>query len=331
MGGTRRVVHLDRFGEPSVMRWVEESAAEPRDGEVSVAVDAVGVNFADTMVRRGEYLRDQPIDFAPGFEAAGRVLHDPSGRLSAGTPVAVWVEQGGGYATQVCGRANRVYPVAPGTDPFVVAGLFLQGITALYAVERFARVEAGQAVLVHAAAGGLGGLCTQLCAAADATVIATASTDAKRAIAREHGADHAIAADPETLVREVRERTGGAGCDAVIDGVGGPLFAPSLKALAFRGRYVVVGAASQAPATLDVRTLMPRNQTVVGFIVARIAEVEPGEPQNALDRVLAAHAQGRLRPRIEVLPADELVRVHEMIEARRQVGKYVLDMQEVGT
>lgn len=327
---TRKVVRLDGFGGPDVMRWVEEPILEPGPEEVSVAVEAVGVNFADTMVRRGEYRRDQALEFTPGFEAAGRVLAGPSGGPAPGTRVAVFAEQGGGYASQLCAPRHRVYPVPADTPPTTVAGVFLQGITALYAVERYADVHEGDVVLVHAAAGGVGGLTTQLCVQAGGRVIGTASTAAKREVARRHGATTTIPSEPEGLAAAVRDATGGRGCDAVIDGVGGPLFGPSLKSLAFGGRYVVVGSASQQPAHLDTRALMPRGQTVSGFVVARVAEQDPAEPQRALDRVLDAVASGRLRTDISVLPADDLVHAHELIEGRSRSGKLVLDLDGLG-
>jgi NADPH2:quinone reductase len=330
MGGRRHVVRLERFGEPGVMRWVEEDASEPGPGEVSVAVDAIGVNFADTMVRRGEYRRDQPLDFTPGFEAAGRVLADPSGRLAAGTPVAVFAEHGGGYATQLCAPADRVYPISRDVPATAVAAIFLQGVTTLYAVDRYGRVGPGDTVLVHAAAGGVGALSTQLCASMGASVIATASSEVKRQVAARHGAAHTLPSEPDGFTAQVRELTSGRGCDVVLDGVGGPVFAPSLKALAFGGRYVVVGSASQQPAMLDARALMPRGQTVAGFVVARVAEQDPGEPQRALDRVVDMQAEGRLRPEVSVLAPTDLARAHELIESRRLTGKIVLDTSGFG-
>lgn len=325
MAATRQVVRLESFGGPGVMRWVEEDASEPEPGEVSVAIEAIGVNFADTMVRRGEYRRDQPLDFTPGFEAAGRVLADPSGRLAAGTRVAVFAEQGGSYATQLCAPAGRVYPVSRDVPATAVAAIFLQGITTLYAVERYGRVLPGDVVLVHAGAGGVGALSTQLCVSRGASVIATASTEPKRRVAAGHGAAHTLPSEPDGLAAELRELTGGHGCDVVLDGVGGPLFAPSLKALAFGGRYVVVGSASQQPAMLDTRALMPRGQIVAGFVVARVAEQDPAEPQRALDRVIDMQADGRLRPEVTILAPADLPHAHELIESRRHTGKIVLD------
>jgi NADPH2:quinone reductase len=330
MSETRQMVALDRFGGPEVMRWVDGPVPEPQPGEVLVDVDAIGINFADTMVRRGEYRRDQPLSFTPGFEVAGRLREDPSGAIAAGTRVVVFAENGGAYADVVAAPAHRVLPTGEETDPVVAAGLFLQAVTAWYAVDRYARVAAGHRVLIHAAAGGVGGLSTQMCVRRGATVIATASTPEKRAIATAHGAQVTLAPDPDTLAQAVREATGGRGVDAVIDGVAGDLFPPSLRALGFGGRYVVVGAASQKAAPLDARVLMPRNQSVSGFVMARVADEDPREPLAGLQHVLAEHAAGRLRPQIEVLRREDLADAHARIEARTQTGKLVLDLRDAG-
>jgi NADPH2:quinone reductase len=323
---TRRVVSLERFGPPEVMAWAEAPMPERGDDEVLVAVEAIGVNFADTMVRRGEYRRDQPLSFTPGFEVAGRVVEGPADGPAPGSLVVVFTEHGGGYADHVVAPRDHVFTVAPELDATAAAALFTQGVTAWYAVHRYGAVQPGETVLVHAAAGGLGALCVQLSAEHGARVIATASTPEKLEIARGHGAAEAVLSEPDTLAAAVRDLTGGRGADVVIDGVGGPLFAPSMRALAFNGRYVVAGSASQAPAELDVRALMPRGQTVVGFVVARVAELDPAEPQRAFDEVQARYADGRLRPQLTVLGPDELTRAHELIESRALTGKLVLEV-----
>lgn len=323
---TRNLIALERFGGPEVMRWVEAEAPEPGPDEVAVKIEAIGVNFGDTMVRRGEYRRDQPLDFTPGFEAAGRVVASPGGTPAVGERVIVFNDNGRGYADLLVVPAHRVFPVPEDVDPNVLAAIFIQGTTAWYALHRFGSVLGGDWVLVHAGAGGVGGLAIQLAVAAGARPIATASSEAKLEVARRHGAEHAILADPETLAARVRELTDGHGVDVVVDGVNGPLVAPSMKAMAFHGRYVVAGAASQEAGPIDTRGLMPRNQSIAGFVTARIIERDPGEPQRAINAVLAAWRAGDLRPEMTVLPPREIVRAHEMLESRAHHGKIVIDL-----
>jgi NADPH2:quinone reductase len=321
----RHLVALESFGGPEVMRWVEAEAPAPGPDEVAVAVEAIGVNFGDTMVRRGEYRRDQPLDFTPGFEAAGRVLESPSADLEVGQRVLVFNDNGRGYADLLVVPRRRVFPVPDDIDPNVLAALFIQGTTAWYALHRFGYLAAGEWALIHAGAGGVGGAAIQLARAAGARPIATASSEEKLEVARGHGAEHAILSDPDTLAATVRELTDGHGADVVVDGVNGPLAAPSLKAMAFHGRYVVAGAASQEAGPIDTRALMPRNQSIAGFVTARIIDRDPAEPQRAIDAVLAAWRAGDLRPETVVLPPGEVVRAHELLEARDHHGKIVLD------
>jgi NADPH2:quinone reductase len=318
---------MERFGPPDVMAWVDGPVPARGPDEVLVAVDAIGVNFADTIVRRGEYRRDQSLDFTPGFEVAGRVLEGPADGPALGATVLVFTEMGGGYADTVLAPRDHVFTVAEGVSPRDAAALFTQGVTAWYAVHRYGRLQPGETVLVHAGAGGLGALCIQLAVDLGARVIATASTPEKLAVARDHGASEILISDPETLTASVREATGGIGAQVVIDGVGGPLFIPGLRALAFGGRYIVAGSASQAPAMVDVRTLMPRGQTIVGFVVARVAEQDPAEPQLAFDEVQRLFLQGRLRPQVTVMRADDVGRAHELIESRSLTGKVVLALE----
>jgi NADPH2:quinone reductase len=321
MSGARRrhLVALERFGGPEVMRWVEADAPDPGPDEVAVAVEALGVNFGDTMVRRGEYRRDQPLDFTPGFEAAGRVVEDPSGDLALGQRVIVFNDDGRGYADLLVAPRRRVFAVPGDVDPTVLAAIFIQGTTAWYSLHRFGYLAAGDWVLIHAGAGGVGGLAIQL-------AVAAASSEEKLEVARGHGAEHAILADPDTLAAQVRELTDGHGADVVVDGVNGPLVAPSMKAMAFHGRYVVAGAASQAAGPIDTRALMPRNQSIAGFVTARIIDRDPAEPRRAIDAVLAAWRAGQLKPEMTVLPPEEVVRAHEMLEDRAHHGKIVLDL-----
>lgn len=321
----RRAVVLERFGPPGVMRLEEQELREPRDEEVLVAVDAIGVNFADAMVRRGEYRRRQPLSFTPGFEVAGKVLATgPGAAIAPGTSVVVFTEYGGGYADHVLAPEARVYEAPPDIAPVDLAGLFVQGVTAWYAVHRYGCVQPGEWVLIHAAAGGVGGLAVQLTGLVGGRSIGTASTEPKLAVAAEHGADATVLATPEAIRAEVPALTGGAGANVVIDGVGGPLFAPSLDVLANGGRYVVAGAASQEPSTFDARRLMPRAQTVCGFIVARVADQSPEEPKAALWKLCELLRGGKLKLDLTLMPFEEVERAHEQIESRRQTGKIVL-------
>ena len=145
-----RAFVLDAFGPPDVLRLEERATSAPGPGEVLVDVEAAGVNFGDTMIRRGEYLRDQPLSMAPGCEVVGRVAVSGDGADAApGLRVAGWVEAGGAYSDRVIVPAHRVYPVPEDVPAAAVAAVFLQGTTADYAVHRYGRTQPGEWVLVH--------------------------------------------------------------------------------------------------------------------------------------------------------------------------------------
>lgn len=325
----RHEVVLDRFGGPNVMKWARRAVPRRLTGEVRVEVEAIGVNFGDTIVRRGQYRRNQSLSFTPGFEAVGRVSEcDPDDAALLGRRVVVFLEHGRGYADTIISPRDRVYPIGDEVPAVVAAALFIQGTTAWYALHRFGGVVAGDVVLVHAAAGGVGSMAVQLATAAGAVVVATASTEYKRDLAIRLGADVALPSEADTLTAAVREYTGGRGVDIVVDGVNGPLLAPSLSALAFGGRYVVTGASSQEPGWMDTRKLMPRAQTIAGFVTGRIIERDAREPRRALDAVLAAYASNALQPQIRVFHADEIVKAHEQLESPDHTGSLVLDLQQ---
>ena len=320
---------LDGFGSPDVLRLAERPTPVPAAGEVLVDVDVAGVNFGDTMIRRGEYLRNQPLSMAPGTEVVGHVAAvGPGADHAVGTRVAGWLEAGGGYADRVIVPAHRVYPVPDDLPSAAIAAVFIQGVTAAYAIHRFGWTSTGDHVLVLGAGGGVGGLALQLAKAAGATAIGAASSEAKRAVVLANGAAAALdSSDPDRLTERVREITVGHGVDVVVDGVGGPLFGPSLRALAPRGRYVVVGAATQQPAMLDVRHLLVRNQSVCGFIIAHVADEDPAEPGRTLQELCDLVRRGELKPRYEVKPLEDAPDVHRRIEDRSLTGKVILEVR----
>lgn len=285
-----------------------------------------GVNFGDTMIRRGEYLRDQPLSMSPGCEAVGRVVAvGASVKSRLGTRVAAFVEKGGAYADRILAPAAATVPVPDDLSAAAIAAVFLQGTTAHWALHRYGRTAPGETVLVHAAGGGVGGLAVQLAKLAGARVIATASSEAKREAARRLGADVAIdSSRPEELAAAVRAASEGRGADVVVDGVGGPLFTPSLAALALNGRYVIAGSASQSPAEFDARRLLVRGQHVCGFMLARVVEVDPREPGRTLLELCDLLRSGSLTPLVETVPLEQAADAHRRLDQRSVTGKIVL-------
>src|ERR1700685_345022 len=249
-----RVVQVDRRGGPEVLNVTEREAPRPGPGQVVVDVAAAGVNYMDIYQREGVggYRPDLP--FVPGAEGAGTVSAggECAAHLAVGEPVA-WAGPGSSYAEQVALPANRVFPVPPGVSLQVAGAVILQGMTAHYLVTSTYPVREGDIAVVHAAAGGVGLLLTQMVKRRGGIVVATTSGGDKAELARGAGADHITSYDNFRAV--VDDVTDGVGAHVVYDGVGKDTFDDGLAALRPRGMMVLYGAASGQVPPLDPQRL----------------------------------------------------------------------------
>jgi NADPH2:quinone reductase len=230
-----RAVVVTRFGGPEVLELRDVPEPQPGPGQLLVAVEAIGVNFRDVYECSGAYGGEPP--FVAGVEGAGRVV-------KTGERVA-WVAAPGSYAERAVVDEAKAVPVPDGVPPELAAAALLQGITAQYLATSTYPIEAGETVVVHAAAGGVGRLLVQLAKVRGARVIATTSGGDKEAAARSAGADDVIGYDG--FADRVRELTGGEGAAVVYDGIGSTTFEQSLAALRRRGTLVLYGSASGDP------------------------------------------------------------------------------------
>ncbi|XVV01420.1 quinone oxidoreductase family protein [Actinosynnema sp. CA-248983] len=316
------VVHAT--GGPEALEFGEIEAHTPGPGELLVDVAAAGVNFIDTYHREGRY--PLPLPFGVGLEGAGRVAAvgpDVTG-VAVGDRVA-WAHAAGSYAEQAVVPAAAAVPVPEGVDEETAAALMLQGMTAHYLVASTYPVQEGDTVLIHAAAGGVGLLLVQLAKARGARVIATVSTEAKEALAREAGADDVIRYDQVEFAPVVRELTGGKGVAAVYDGVGASTFEGSLASLRVRGYLVLFGASSGAVPPFDPQRLNQAGAVYLtrpslGAYTATWEELEWRARE-----LFAAVESGDLKVRIGGrYPLADARRAHEDLEGRRTTGKLLL-------
>ncbi|MHB1873670.1 MAG: quinone oxidoreductase family protein, partial [Streptosporangiaceae bacterium] len=249
-----RAVVVAEHGGTEVLRIADRPDPVPGPGQLLVDVAAAGVNFADIYARQGLPPYGTPVPYVPGSEGAGTVAAAGRGAegFAPGDQVA-WTGVPGSYAERVLVPADRAVPVPAGTDLTMAAAIMLQGMTAHYLCHDTFPVGPGDPVVVHAAAGGVGLLLTQMIEMRGGVVIATASTDDKRALAGQAGADHVTGYDAFGEV--VREVTGGQGAAAVFDGVGQATFVASLASLRPRGMMVLYGAASGPVPPLELQRL----------------------------------------------------------------------------
>lgn len=324
MATTTRAIRVHQTGGPEVLRWEEVPLAVVGAGEVRIRHTAVGLNFIDTYHRTGLYPVLLPM--TPGSEAAGVVEEVGAGvgHVRVGDRVAYGTGPLGAYAERRVMPADPLVVLPRGVDDRVAAAVMLKGMTAQYLARRMRPLSAGDAVLVHAAAGGVGLLLCQWLAHLGVHVMGTVSTQAKADLARAHGVNQVIFANEDVPAR-VKELTNGRGAVVVYDSVGKDTFAASLDALAPRGLLVSFGQSSGPVGPFDPRLLAQKGslfmtRPTLGHYVATRAELEATAAE-LFDLV----GRGVLRVRVDqTYPLAEAARAHADLEARRTTGSTLL-------
>ncbi|GMU41034.1 MAG: oxidoreductase [Chloroflexota bacterium] len=308
-----------------------EDAPQPvlTAGGVRIAVHAAGVNFADLLIARGEYQEKPAHPFSPGMEAAGTVLEVAPGvtHVAPGDRVLAFLDFGG-YAEEVVAPARDVARIPDAMDWDTAASFPVVYATSHLALRHRARLEPGEVLLVHGASGGVGLTAVEVGKAAGATVIATASSDDKLEVARQHGADHLVRSDGE--VREqVLALTGGA--DVVYDPVGGDLFTASLRVIRPGGRILVIGFASGTVPQIPANHLLVKDAAALGFSLGQVRRRRPEAVQEALVELLRWYAEGRLRPLVSAtFPFEQAIEAMRLLRDRRSTGKVVVRIRPDG-
>jgi NADPH:quinone reductase len=317
-----RAIVVTATGGPEVLEARDVAPPEPGAAQLLVEVEAVGVNYRDVYEREGRYGGTPP--FVAGVEGAGRVVAVGEGAedVSPGERVA-WCAAAGSYAELVALDAARAVPVPDGVSSELAAAALLQGMTAHYLAYDTYAIRPGDDVLVHAAAGGVGLLLTQIAAARGARVIGTASTDEKARLASAAGAADVVPYDG--FGERVRELTGGAGAAVVYDGVGAATFDESLASLRERGTLVLFGAASGPVPPFDPMQLERSGSLFLTRPSLRHYTATREELLRRAAAVLGAVADGELEVRIGArYRLEEARKAHEDLEARRTTGKLLL-------
>jgi NADPH:quinone reductase len=300
-----KAVLLREVGGPEQLELADVPDPEPRDGEVVVRVRAAGINFLDVLIRKGEYAQQPELPMVPGVEVAGEV----DGRRVIALPDA-------GYAELAVAREDSLVPLPDGASFEEGAAFLMTYLTAFIPLTRQVPLRDGVTVLVHAAAGGVGSAAVQLAQHMGARVIATASSEEKRAFALEQGADEAYSY--EDFADAVR-------ADVVIDPVGGDLVAESLKVLEPLGSHVLIGYAGGLWEEMNPALLVGRNVSLHGFYLGRLMRHRPELVQTAIRELVPLWEQGAVRPVVgATFPLEQAADAHRLIEERKSVGKVVL-------
>ena len=308
-----RAIVFERNGGPEVLELKEVPAPDPGEGEVLVDVEAIGVNYRDVYERNGGGYGSEPPAII-GVEGAGKIR-------DSGERVA-WAHVAGSYAEQIAYPRERLVPIPDRVSTEVAAAALLQGMTAHYLAADSYPIAPGDWVLVHAAAGGVGLLLTQIAKARGGRVIATTSTEEKANLARGAGADEVIGYDG--FAARAREITGGEGVAAIYDGVGKATFLDGFKALGPAGRMILYGAASGRPDPIDPGMLVAGSWYVQRPTLGTYTRT-PELLQERARAVFELIESGKLDVRIGArYPLEEARQAHEHLEGRKTTGKILL-------
>jgi NADPH2:quinone reductase len=312
-----RCVQIEEFGGPEVLAVADLPKPEPGEGEVLIEVSRAGINFADTHQRENSYLARYEVPLVLGGEVAGTTLD--------GNRVVALVGSGG-YAEYAVANKAAVFPIPDGVDDGVALALIIQGLTAWHLFKTSAKLAEGESVVVISGAGGVGNLALQLAKPFGAgRVIATASTEEKRAKTLELGADAAVDPAEDDLKGALIEANEGRPVDVVLEMSGGRVFEQSADALAPFGRIVAYGIASREPNTVDTGRLMRKSRAVVGFWLMHCLGRRDMMEEPLADLFERA-ARGELVPQMgDTYALSEVRQAHEDLQARRTSGKLLLD------
>ena len=315
-----RAFQVQSFDSPAALQDV--AAPTPAKGEVSLQIEACGLNFADLLMAKGTYQDTPPVPFTLGMEVCGTVLAlgDGVNTPAIGTRVAVFGGQGGLAETGVF-PAALCREVPPEMSPEIAAGFQVAYGTSHLALTRRAKLQSGETLLVLGAAGGVGLTAVEIGKAMGATVIAVARGAEKLAIAKAAGADHLIDASSD-ITAEVRAL---GGADVVYDPVGGDSFGAAMRATNREGRIIVIGFASGDLPQIRANHLLVKNITLIGFYWGGYLAFNPTALSDSMGELLQWYADGRLKPHVShVLPLDQADAALELLRSRKSTGKVVV-------
>lgn len=329
MAATMKHVALRAPGPAANMHVTEGPLPRAQAGEVLVRVRAAGVNRPDIVQRLGNYPPPPGVTDIMGLEIAGEVVE-------AGEGVTAWrpgdrvcaLVAGGGYAEYVAVPQPQLLPVPKGMDFVTAAAIPETYFTVWTNVFQSGRLAAGESLLVHGGASGIGTTAIRLAHALGATVYATVSSPEKAAACRAIGAAEAVDYNREDFAERILALTGGRGVDVILDMRAGPFFAQNMRAVAMGGRIVHIASLAGREVTLDIPTLMRKRVTVTGSTLrARPVEEKGAIARELHERVWPLFEAGIIAPEIfRVLPLEEVVAAHELVESNRVVGKVVLTL-----
>ena len=321
-----KALRCHAFGPINTLRVDELPSPSPAAGQVLVDVHAASINFPDALMVQGLYQVKPPLPFTPGAELAGVVsaLGEGVTRLKVGDRV-VCSTGTGAFAEQAVVDAAKAIPLPEGMDYAAGASFVLVYGTSLHALQTIGKLQPGETLLVLGAAGGVGIAAIEIAKAMGARVIAAASSDDKRALAKQAGADETVDYTQPDWRREVERLTGGQGANVVYDAVGGDYAEPALRATAWRGRYLVVGFAAGDIPKLPLNLALLKERAILGVFWGAAMAREPQQLMADLTQLAAWFQAGKVKPPVtEQVTLDQAAAAIERLATRRAMGKIVV-------
>ncbi len=315
-----KAIQITEFGGPEVMKLVDLEDPSIGEGQELINVTAIGINYADTHQTENSYLSAQKLPLIPGIEVVGKT--------AAGVRVLAPVD-GGGYAQKAVAYSAALISIPDSVTDEQALAMLVQGSTAWHILKTVGHLKAGESVVVHAAAGGVGSVAIQLAKMWGAKVIAVASTEKKRSLAKSLGADEVVDSTHENLGDAIKAANAGKRVNLVLEMVGGKTFDESLEILAPFGRLITYGMASRtAPSLIQPATLMGGSKTISGFWLSHCFGKK--ELMNdVIEQLFKLIEEGKLKPVIgEVFPLSQATLAHKSMLARETMGKITLNPME---
>jgi len=312
-----KAIYITEFGGPEVMKYVDLPEPAPAGSQVLLDVSAIGINYADTHQTENSYLSTQKLPLIPGMEVVGK-MPDGSRVLALAAT--------GGYCQKTLVNPKTVIALPDKVSDGQALAMMVQGSTAHMILKKMGQIKAGESVVIHAGAGGVGSVAIQLAKLWGAFVIAVTSSDEKKKLCMALGADVVVDANEADLTAALIKANNGKGVDLILEMVGGSTLDQSLEALAAFGRLVVYGMASRkAPKAIHPGSLMPKSQSVIGFWLVNALADKELMAEVFMD-LFGMIITGKLKPVIgSTYPLSKASDAHRDMLARKTVGKIVLD------
>lgn len=324
-----KAIVCNQFGLPNTLGYTDVETPQPKEGEVLISVKACSVNFPDTLIIQGKYQFRPAFPFSPGSDIAGIVekLGENVQHLKVGDTVVGFVPFGG-FAEKAIVKAKDCFPKPKGMSMVHASAFLLAYGTSYHALKDRANLQKGETILILGASGGVGLTALELAKLMGAKVIAAASTNEKLELCKQFGADEVINYTTESLKDRVKEITNGKGVDVIYDPVGGHFSELALRAIAWKGRHLVIGFANGEIPKIPINLTLLKGASIVGVFWGAFAQKEPKKSLENIQQLLTWFVKGELKPHIDkVYVLENAPKALEDMMQRKTKGKIVIDME----